>query len=344
MAVDNQLQCHYSISRDICGFIPISPYVDVRKIPDDVQWQVIAENELAKPFLDEEVLIRVTLLSTSKFQHIIICFHHIISDGISGVDFIRQLLHCYNHPNQACGFNHEKITLPVPVQKVMSTCKTVVNGKTKIKMIRVDCELVQSIKNFAKQNKLTLNACLSDFILKAASSAFHVPAFNVSMPVNLRRKHKNDLLNPLKFDTSWIDFLWERGVTNIQSAIKGQLTKQNQKNNLIVLNALLNDSESHENILINQNLIPQICISNVGSYSDSCCNHDALKLTELHLSVNCEHYHKIQSSFTIQLSELSHHGLFININYCSAYVGDSEIDLFVENLKNAFQELKFQSK
>lgn len=343
MAVDNQLQCHYSISRDVCGFIPISPQINVRKISNNVQWQTIAENELGTSFLDGETLVRVTVLSTSESQYIIICFHHIIGDGISGVDFLKQLLHYYNHPNQACGFNDEKITLPVPVQKVMPASKIVVNGKTKIKTIRVDYELAQSIKIFSKQNKLTLNACLSDFILRSASSVFHADAFNVSMPVNLRKKHKNNFLNALKFDTSWIDFLWERGVTNIQSAIKGQLIKQSQKNNLIVLNKLLNDSESHADILINQNPMCQICISNVGSCVNSCCNNDSLKLTELHLSVNCEHYHKTRNSFTIQLSELIDHGLFINVNYCDAHVSDSEVNLFAQNFENALRELKCQS-
>lgn len=321
-----------------CAFIPVEAKVKVREIFDEIPWQAIAEKELATSFSFEETLARITVLKNSLGRFILICFHHIIGDGISGIDFLKQILHYYAYPQEKLQMNPESIEIPTPQPKISFAPEIKIKVRTKVKTLHIEDNIIQDLRNDATINGLSLNACLSYLILESASTAFQVSKFQFSIPVNLRQK--SHLLNPLRFYTSWIDFEWEPSIS-IPSIIKQKLRDQTAINNMHALTEVINKRKSDKDILIHDNPIPRIFISQTKIFNNA-LDHD-LKLTECHLLVNCECYHHTHSSLTIQLSELENYRLFINVNYCDALMQETEVDLFLRNLKSIFQGIVCQT-
>lgn len=335
----HQPQLRYSISPDICGFIPTNKSISIHEIYLDIDWQKIAENELAKPFLHNDSLARITVLKTKTTQYIILCFHHIIGDGSSGINFLFRILHYYNHPENFKKTFHDKekeLLLPTPEPRILTNQACSENIKTKINGIHIKNDLMSAIEDKTKALGCSLSSYLSQKILEAASEAFHTHEFDVTMSADLRIRNENQSLHNLKFHTSWIDFKWQvnDSAKAIQSKIRAGFHENQHLKNLTTLNKAVNQHKNHSDFL-NAFLSkkPAICISNGGKINNPTNENSALKLIELHLSVNCQAYLGASNSFTIPLSQLNQHGLFINVNYADTLVSEKEIKIFLSFLE-----------
>lgn len=336
----NQPQLRYTISLDICGFIPTDRSIDINEIHLDTDWRKIAENELSKPFLHNDSLARITVLKTKTMQYIILCFHHIIGDGNSGINFLSKILYYYNDPKYIEKIHTDKeneILLPTPKPQTLSTDQVFSETvKTKISGIHIKNDLIPAIENKTKALGCSLNSYLSLMILEAASEVFNTNEFDVAMSVDLRKRNVNQSFQNLKFLTSWIDFKWKANdsAKSIQSKIRSGFHEKQHLKNLISLNEVINQRKNHSdfiNAFSSKN--PSICISNCGKINIPTNESVALKLIELHLSVNCQAYLGARNSFTIPFSQLNQNGIFINVNYVDTLVCEKEIKIFLSFLE-----------
>lgn len=70
---------------------------EVKKIDDD-QWQQISEKEHKRFFnTSKGPLIRFTLLQSTKDTDLVICAHHSISDGLSLIELVQDIVRCLNN-------------------------------------------------------------------------------------------------------------------------------------------------------------------------------------------------------------------------------------------------------
>lgn len=148
-------QLQYSISPDICGFISTNSPVPIAEIYQDVDWRVIGESELAKPFLYGDVLAKITVLKTKTIQYIILCSHHLISDGSSSIDFLLRIVNFYNYPKSLDKSvqkdKKKEFILPTPKPRVLVTHIPPIKAKTKIRGFHIPNELIEKIEKKQKQ-------------------------------------------------------------------------------------------------------------------------------------------------------------------------------------------------
>lgn len=290
------------------------------------------------------MLARITVLKTDSAQYIILCFHHIIGDGSSGIDYLLQIMHFYNYPNPLNVVEPQdeikKLIQPIPKPRVLALQACLTIAKTKIKGIHITNDLINSIENKAKIEGGTLNGYLSALILESASQVFNIDEFNVSMSVDLRRKNSSRTVRSLKFHTSWIDFVREKSDTSkiVQSKIRDRFRNKQHIKNLIDLSDTVdqrdNDADFAKLFIASQ---PTICVGNNSKVSNSDNENSTLKLTELHSSVNCQAYIGARHSCTIQLCQLSQQGLSINVNYVDTLMDEKEINFFISCLEEKLE-------
>lgn len=173
-------------------------------------------------------------------------------------------------------------------------------------------------------------------ILESASQVSNADEFNVSMAVDLRRKNSVRPIYPLKFHTSWIDFVWQKSDTPkiVHSKIRDSFRNKRHVKNLMNLNEVVNrrknDVDFAKSFIASSS---SISISYNSKIDNSDSENCVLKLIALHSSVNCQAYLGAPHSFAIQMCQLSNQGLFVNINYPDALVDEKEINLFISFLQ-----------
>ncbi|MEH2311073.1 MAG: amino acid adenylation domain-containing protein [Nostoc sp.] len=89
-----QTQTNWTVSVVECEYLPLSE--------QEIVTQQLAQQQAIQPFdLDNEVLFRATLVVLSQTEHILlVCMHHIVSDGWSMGVFIQELAALYNAYSQ----------------------------------------------------------------------------------------------------------------------------------------------------------------------------------------------------------------------------------------------------
>lgn len=117
-----QPHLRYGIWPNTCGFALTNNPLLIKEINQDIDWRVIAENELSRQFLDGEVLARITVLKNKMRQYIIFCFHHIIGDGTSSINFLLQIIRIYNR-SKACPANSAARRMNEPLTSFLSAAK-----------------------------------------------------------------------------------------------------------------------------------------------------------------------------------------------------------------------------
>ncbi len=353
LASSEQEMLQYSISRDVCGFIKINEAMPVSETHDQ-NWQTVAETELAKNFSDNGVLARIILLKNKNIQYIVLCFHHIVGDGISGIHFLLRILHFYCDLDASSSPNFKNLlrdfTIPEPNSRLAEGYAFNPSAVTKIQSIKIDLAAVKRIENMAKISGFSLNAYLYANILQVASDVFDTNYFNVSIPVDLRVKKNNPIIFPLKFHTSWIDFQWKKAISEntletvqfLQSQMRSDFRKKQYISNLNILTEQINKRENNFNF--SKSFIskePTICISNAGAIDTIMRDRNIIlpfQLVELHLSVNAQAYMGTHDSFTVQLSQLKNYGQFININYPSSLINEQKISYFLDRIKEKLSQ------
>ena len=321
----------FSIANEYCGFVPTDHQIQVQYISDMVNWLKVAEGELAKPFLDGEVLARITLIDGDGVQYIILCFHHVIGDGTSGTQFLQRIISFYNHPSSIIITGRAPINAPIPSEKKVFRAAFHPKCTTKIANIFLDLEKMQFVEAGAIRLGCSLNAYLSANLLKAALEVFGVSHFNISMAVDLRREVDTQSFYPLKFLTSWIDFksdgLSGHFIEGLQSNVRRCLKAKQHLNNLNALNQKIN--YRNDDVSFAQDFISRrssVCITNSGMIDDITAFSDgAIKIVEWHLSVSVQSYMGTHDSFTVQLNGLKGVGQFIKINYPDPLVSSEKV-------------------
>lgn len=342
LASMEQAMLRYSIAGDVCGFVEVNQAIPTREIDHENDWRKIAEEELAKPFADLEVLARITVLKSKSVNYIIFCFHHIIGDGSSGIHFLLRTLHFYDNTKSSehtIKYLQKNDKLPTPEPKITVEKVCAPNSITKIKGVRIDLDAMHRIECHAKNKGYFLNAYLSEIILQTTFIVFEQNQYTVSMPIDLRKRNKNNRYFPLKFHTSCINFEASNNITAkaIQSKIREAFRKKQYIENLSLLNNMINQRTSDlefSKLFISK--APALCISNAGvidtaSIQDSV--NASLQLVEFHLSVNAQSYMGTAESFTVQLTQLENQGLFININYPFPLISEEKMSYFLNRLE-----------
>jgi len=104
----------FSISDNHYGFIKTCQKLEVQCITDNKGWRRAAENELSKPFIDGEALARITIINSGDTHYIVLCFHHVIGDGVSGIQFLLRIIEIYNNAHALITANVIKSDILVP--------------------------------------------------------------------------------------------------------------------------------------------------------------------------------------------------------------------------------------
>jgi hypothetical protein len=80
----------------------VEPQLQVEALTRDTEWLSIVAREQKKPFAwDRGPLIRFTCLHSEGRMQLLICFHHVLADGLSGITILKDLLFFLHHPDQA---------------------------------------------------------------------------------------------------------------------------------------------------------------------------------------------------------------------------------------------------
>lgn len=333
----------FSISANHCGFIKTHKKLGVQCVAGNREWRNVAEDELSKPFIDTEALAQITVINSGDIHYILLCFHHVIGDGASGIQFLLRIIEIYNNAHVSITTN--EIECDIPASNVTPYFDKAEKPEcaTKITGISIDNERMRQVESKAKKLGCSLNAYLSAKLVQAAGEIFKVPSFDISMAVDLRRKIKGESFVPLKFLTSWIDFKANIETDNFAETMHKHIRRcfreKQQFQNLNVLNEMVYSCSNNANFakaFISTQ--PTICISNSGITESPFItpnNKDELKVVELHLSVNAQSYMGTKDSFTVQLSRLKEQGQFINVNYPDPLVSGKKIDSFLECFENS---------
>jgi hypothetical protein len=86
--VKDDVECEPSVYRSCRPLL-----VDVLPVAREPDWRRVVERELSTPFLDTEgPLMRATVLHDSDRVSIILTFHHVLADGMSGVSIVQDLM------------------------------------------------------------------------------------------------------------------------------------------------------------------------------------------------------------------------------------------------------------
>lgn len=346
IASETQEMLQYSISTKICGFILKEGDIPIYEFEANDSWERFGETELNTFFSEGKALARFTILRAKEFGYIMFCFHHIIGDGASGIQFLLDIIDLYNSGFMADIKSFKKKTnVPLnlwPEIRPPNILKPKKNIITKISSLLYDEQITSSLINHVKENGSTLNSFLSSQILLSMNEVFNNTFVNVCFPVDLRKtKYLCDGLK-LKFFTSWIS-IFITGLQNkdgkklcnlIKNEIKSQLNRReyfyNLKKLLDNINSRQNDS-AYVNSFISTE--PTICISYSGNIKKPYLDENyKLKLTEIHMSVSTQGYMGTPNSFTVQLTKLNNKKIFININYPFPLIQEDIIKKFLESL------------
>lgn len=127
IVIDNKNKAFFS-QKEVKDF-------DIKEIDknDHKQWQQIAKEEHMK-FFDTSIgpLIRFTLLQSSEDTDLVICAHHSISDGLSLVELVQDIMVCLN--NEEC-IIQQKSVLPEINEKLLGGKIGNLKNRTLLKMI-----------------------------------------------------------------------------------------------------------------------------------------------------------------------------------------------------------------
>lgn len=202
----------------------------IKKIPlrtitktNENQWLDIFEEELHQKFSEDFTpLCRITLLSSSPsngISEIVLTFHHAITDGLSCMSFIDELLFYYQKIAAGEKISHvNKLPFLAPIEQTLDRSFVNLNKIEKpenknIKELRlpkliieteaplnqrrthlvkriIRSETVLNLKQRCKQEKTTVHGALSAAMLFGAIqiSAFNEPiSFSCSSSINLRK-------------------------------------------------------------------------------------------------------------------------------------------------------------
>ncbi|MEH2220998.1 MAG: amino acid adenylation domain-containing protein [Nostoc sp.] len=101
-----QTQTNWTVSVVECEYLPLGE--------QEIITQQLAQQQAIQPFdLDNEALFRATLVVLSQTEHVLlVCMHHIVSDGWSMGVFIQELAALYNAYSQG----HLSPLTPLPIQ------------------------------------------------------------------------------------------------------------------------------------------------------------------------------------------------------------------------------------
>ena len=100
-----------------------------------------------------------------------------------------------------------------------------------------------------------------------------------------------------------------------------------------MINDRKNDNDFAKSFISNG---PSICISNGGNIEDKYKDETdiALRLKEIHMSVNTQSFMGTKDSFTTVVTMLNSQSIFINVNYPYPLISDAKIDQFIASLYN----------
>lgn len=348
-SANQQEMLRYSITSDVCYFVPISEKIPIKEIFTEGYWHVFAERELNKRFSDKENLMRITILRGKKDLYILICYHHIIADGASGTCFLLDIIQNYNQGKckviKLLNTSDNFIYLQPDVKKpdlIMPRTDII----TKINSIIIEENIVKNLLLREKQFETTLNSYLSMQIVLSVFEIFKINKIQLHFPVNLRSDRSFNAANNLKFLTSWVNFSVEK-FTNldpnklsnfIRNEIKNHLISNQHVKNLENLLHKINN-RTNDNQYLNEFISKQstVAISNTKNVKIEQRKNHKLKIVELYTTVNTQSYLGNPNSFMLQICMLNNCKICITINYSFPLVERTKIEQFINSLNKKLQ-------
>ena len=325
-----------TVSPSICGFIKCNKTLKVRFDISCDSWQKIAEQELKTPFNEGEVLLRVSTVLIGSLTYLIFCFHHIICDGKSIIQFIIDLIKYYNNPFSYVG--SERISLLASIgSPIAKNFPIPILGKnvTKIMSITISEDESRKIVRHAKMKSLSFTSIISSLIISAYFKSFVVNKLNINLPIDIRNTNDKDYR--LSFIASWVNFPIGKQDDNhllaniFERKLKSSMSDMQHFNNIAKLSDMIDSRKNDSEFLgrfISQT--PSLGISNSGNwhveYNGSYVNK--INLRSINLAVNSQAYMG-RKSFTVAIANVNRNNLTLNICYPYPIVSDKEIINFI---------------
>lgn len=303
--------------------IPISVHDDKK-----ANWTSYAEIELSKKFDPYSILARLTLVKKeNNINYLLFCFHHIIGDGASGLNFISDLLKIYS--SSSLNRKHQSmIPDPIKLYPQIGEFKEDIQNRnsntTRCKSICLSKNEISTLLNKLKHYNTTFNGFLACVALRAASEVeVQKSDFILHIPVNIRNKLMDNADDKkLSFITSWIEipidikkFKTTRDLAfYIADKIKSKLINNEPLDHLVSINTAFSTSSWNDILKSVQASVPTIAVSNPGKLSFDSIYGD-IKLLELHHSGNCQAFLSHANSFYLAVTNLNNESMSIDMNY-----------------------------
>jgi|GEM_PF-4990840 len=341
IAASEEPNLKLSISPFLSGFTTCKNTISLDFSLTSETWQKSVEYELNKPFQEGDALLRVRVIKTNRLYYILLCFHHIICDGKSAIEFLLTIFNIYNNnllsveKPRTCAKNIVDF-FPFQCQQFSKIKYNSNNNITKIDGIILSKNIINSIIKYGKFKNQSVNSILSSFIINSYQKTFcHTENLNLHISIDLRRFEKNKNLG---FHTSWINILIKNQYClkelayTVGENIVSSLQKNEHINNLILLNNIINkriDERSFIDQFISKS--PTLGISNCGNIRVPEPT-SGIKISEIHLAANCQSYLGTQNSFMITIATVNNNSLSINVCYPSPLVSSQLVAIFLKNL------------
>lgn len=322
---NNEEMLSYSFSNDFCKFILIENKVEVEEIISTDGWQKFGERELEKPFLSGQSLAKIIVvkLNENSVRYIILCFHHIIGDGVSGLQYLLKIISTYN--SQKFEMKNMRYRKNPEINNIKLT-NTINDSKitTKISSFFLAEPVVESLTQYTKRYNCSLNSYLSSVFLFSMKENFSInEGIDLYYSFNLRKKNFIQAKSSMKYLTSWINFRVENekiyDFFNLKYYLQDNIREKiRHKQYLMNMKTLLESVKGRENdIAYRESFIskkPTLCISNLGSILYENVDDSKIKINGIHLSVNAQSYMGTSDSFTIQII-IFNGKIFLEVNY-----------------------------
>jgi NRPS condensation-like uncharacterized protein len=184
-----------SISPNLCSFIQRNKEIQINFDYPCNSWEKVVENELTLFFSAGDALLRINIISINNSHHIIICFHHIICDGKSALEFLSSIINHYNSPSSYINSNNRTDNAELVIERIIpkpiifpSGNNHIVNT-TKICSKTVANGSIKLIVENSKKIKKSVNSILSSLVISAYHDTFNMSnKITIMQPIDLRIK------------------------------------------------------------------------------------------------------------------------------------------------------------
>lgn len=337
-----QPMLNVSFSASSFCFIPKEKEITQNIIKTTKEWTIFVENELRKKFNSGDSLLRTTFINNPKAKYIIFCFHHIIADAVSGINFILNVFRRYYEwvPRSNCIIPKlELFPDNIPFYPDERRIGSVITPASQTKIDGF--VLTNNIANIIKKINVTVTAYLTSCIMLSMQEVFHTALTEFIIATDLRDNEKNRKNEPLQLFASCLsigplknNYSDKKILANLFNLeIKKQLEagySWNSRSDLYrIIKGRKSDNYFAKQFISNSS---RVFVSNCGDTKIPKIDNLPI-ISELYIFVNCQSYMGTDDSFTIQVTSLDKKKSFCSISYPDPIVKEEKIKEFKRSLK-----------